>query len=365
VSPELAPLRVHGSRVSYFTGKLEGYLRFKEIPYVRVAATPRQLAARTGVAQVPAVELADGRWLTDSTRILAWLEGQYPEPAVLPPDPLQAFVSRLLEDYADEWLWRPAMHYRWFHAADAALLSRQLVEELVPDLPAPAALKRLLVRLRQRRLFTRGDGVRRGTRAHVEATYLGTLARLQAVLATRPFLLGDAPSLADFGFFGPFFRHFGSDPTPASILRETAPEVYAWVARVWAARGGHTRGALEAGIPEAWAPLLDEVGSTHLVQLAANAEAWGAGRRRFDVRIQGVVYRQLRTARYRVACLEALRRHFEALSEAARREARVFLEQHGCWEPLWRVADLHSGIDAADPFARGHSMTGLGGGAPG
>ena len=28
-------------------------------------------------------------------------------------------MSRLLEDYADEWLWRPAMHYRWSYEADA------------------------------------------------------------------------------------------------------------------------------------------------------------------------------------------------------------------------------------------------------
>jgi hypothetical protein len=31
---------------------------------------------------------------------------------VIPLDPLVAFVSRLVEDYADEWMWRPAMHYR-------------------------------------------------------------------------------------------------------------------------------------------------------------------------------------------------------------------------------------------------------------
>ena len=29
------PLRVSGSEISYFTGKLEGYLRYKEIPYGR------------------------------------------------------------------------------------------------------------------------------------------------------------------------------------------------------------------------------------------------------------------------------------------------------------------------------------------
>jgi len=29
----MTPLLVYGSKISYFTGKLEGYLRYKEIPY--------------------------------------------------------------------------------------------------------------------------------------------------------------------------------------------------------------------------------------------------------------------------------------------------------------------------------------------
>src|SRR5262245_3114301 len=112
-----APLRVYGSEISYFTGKLEAYLRYKEIPYERVAMSAphavRAVTRATGAMQMPAVELPDGRWMTDTTPMIAWLETQRPEPCVIPRDPLQAFVSRLLEDYADEWLWRPAMHYRW------------------------------------------------------------------------------------------------------------------------------------------------------------------------------------------------------------------------------------------------------------
>jgi glutathione S-transferase len=358
---EAAPLRVHGAEVSYFTGKLEGYLRYKGIPYERVAATPRAVRKHTGVAQIPAVELADGRWLTDTTRIIEWFEAGIPEPQVVPRDPLQAFVSRLLEDYGDEWLWRPAMHYRWSYQPDALLLSGKIARELASDVPAPAFVKRLLVRARQRLLFTRGDGVRAATRAHIEATYLGTLGRMQAILAARPFLLGGAPSLVDFGFFGSMFRHFGMDPTPSTIMRETAPEVYAWVARVWNARAGRCEGGLEAGIPEEWGPVLSEIGATHLQHLAANAEAWKTRRKRFHVEIQGVWYRGLRTARYRVACLEALRRDYEALPEAAQSDARALLERHGCWEPLWRVDAPPSGLEGMDPFASGLSMTGLGG----
>lgn len=65
----MQPLRVYGSESSYFTGKLEGYLRYKEIPDERIAMTRRYWAHivphQIGVAQMPAVELSDGRWITD------------------------------------------------------------------------------------------------------------------------------------------------------------------------------------------------------------------------------------------------------------------------------------------------------------
>lgn len=359
----MEPLAVYGVEVSYFTGKLEAYLRYKEIPYERISASPTALRRRTGVAQIPAVRLADGRWLTDTTPIIAWLESHVPEPPVIPRDPLQAWFSRLLEDYGDEWLWRPAMHYRWDYAADRHLLRRKIADELGGGVPLPGFLKRLLISTRQRQYFTRGDGVTARTWDHVERGYLETLEQLRAILADRPFLLGGVPTLADFGFFGSMFRHFGMDPTPSTIMRETASEVYAWVARVWNARPSRTRGELVAGVPADWGPILASIGATHLPQLAANAAAWKAGRRRFALEVQGVRYENLRTARYRVWCLEQLRAGFEALPEAARAEARALLEAHGCWEPLWRVADPASGVDpdGRAPFAPGHSMTGMGG----
>jgi glutathione S-transferase len=357
-----APLRVHGSSISYFTGKLEAYLRYKEIPYRLVAMTPRvraRVGRCTGTTQMPAVELPDGRWMTDTTPMIAWLEQQRPQPAVLPEDPLQAFTSRLLEDYADEWLWRPALHYRWSFRADALLLSRRIVDEMLPRVPLAGALERFAIRQRQLGRYVRGDGVRAETRAHVESVYLRSLERLEAILARRPFLLGGRPTLADFGFFASMFRHFGLDPTPAAIMLERAPAVFAWLARLWNARARRavagSDGALVAGIPADWSPLLRDAGAAYLPYLCANAEAWKARRRRFDVEIEGARYRELRVSRYRVWCLEELRRHFETLAGSARDDARRLLEDHGCWQPLWRVEAPGSGYDAAGaaPFARG------------
>jgi glutathione S-transferase len=348
MSDPTAPLRVYGARISYYTGKLEGYLRYKEIPYELVPLTPkrmRRVRAETGTSQMPAVELPDGRFMTDTTPIIAWLEARRPDPVVIPHEPLLGFVSRLVEDYAEEWLWRPAMHYRWSYRPDRLHLSRMIVDELMGDVPLPGFVKRELIRRRQRGFYVRRDGVSRETWDHVESIYLRSLDQLEAIFRQRPYLLGAAPSLADFGFFASMFRHFAQDPTASTIMRERAPGVHAWQARLWNARGSEMRGGLLAGIPDDWSPILREIGDAYLPYLNANAEAWHAGQARFDATIQGVPYRRMPVSQYRVWCLEQLRAHYAALPDGPRAAARTLLEAHGCQAPLFRLEALDSRYD--------------------
>src|SRR5262245_51951256 len=155
------PLLVYGATVSYFTGKLEAYLRAKGIAYRLESfsrSNLRRCAAHTGVFQIPQVECADGRWLVDTSLIIEHIERVHPSPATTPVDPALAFLSRLIEDYADEWLWRPAMHYRWSYPETARLMSAWLAEHAA-EVPLPQWLKRFYWRQRQFRTFVRGDGV--------------------------------------------------------------------------------------------------------------------------------------------------------------------------------------------------------------
>jgi glutathione S-transferase len=358
---EILPLNLYGPEHSYFTGKLEAVLRYIELPYTRFSVGPSDVERETGIAQVPAVQLPDDRWMTDSTPIINWLNDRYPEFGIIPGDPALAFFSRLFEDYADEWFWRPAMHYRWDYQESADHLGQQLAVETGSHVPLPKWVKKHLIISRQRTLFTTGDGVTQATWNHVEKVYLDMLQQLSAVFEKRPFLLGSRPSLADFSMFGPGFRHFALDPTSARIMRDTAPAVYEWVARVWNVRAGSNDGVLLGALPDDWGPMLDSIGSAYLPYLCANAEAWKTGRARFDVTIEGAPYRDIRTARYRVWCLEEIRRHFEELPEAQQREVQARLEAHGCWEPLWRVSDTNSGVDPERkaPFVSTGSQTGV------
>ncbi len=349
------PIKLYGLRISYYTGKMEAYLQYKEIPFEFVVLNPqliRMLHERTGSGQMPAVELPDGRVMTDTTPMIQWLENAYPDPAVVPHDPVQRFFSLLLEDYAEEWLWRPAMHYRWSYKADRMLLSRKIVDELMHAMPGPGFLKRAMIRRRQWGKYVRQDGVDANTWDHVESIYLNTLDRLEAIFSVRPFLFGSRPTIADFGFFASMFRHFGQDPTAAEIMRQRAPRVFEWHARLWSARASQIEGELIDGIPVDLDPLFSDVGSGYLPYLNANARAWQQGLERFDPRMQGVQYSKVPVSQYRVWCLEQLQRHAKSLPDEPKTTVQSRLQESGCWEALFEIDHPNSRYDEASevPF---------------
>jgi glutathione S-transferase len=315
-----APMKVHGLDLSYFTGKFEAYLRFAHIPHERVEISARsfeRIGRLSGARQMPAVEFANGRWTTDSTPMIVALDAQNPQRSVLPPDPAMLFLVRLLEDYADEWLWRPALHYRWSYEPDAQLMSHRIAAEMLHDVPAPFFLKRWMIKRRQLRRYVWGDGVTAATRAHVEAIYLRNLAALQAALSRRPFLLGGRPCLADFGFFASMFRHFGLDPTPARIMRDRAPAVYEWLGRMWNSGALEALGEWPSEVPSDLQPFWDEIGACYLPYLAANAQAHAAALKRFTWTVEGVTYNTPVHA-YRVKCFTVLRAEYASLPDRDR-----------------------------------------------
>ena len=76
-TPQRPAYRLHGLKLSYFTGKLEAYFRCKGIAHAFVemdTADFRRCARATGIAQMPQVECPDGPWLTDTTAIIAHFE---------------------------------------------------------------------------------------------------------------------------------------------------------------------------------------------------------------------------------------------------------------------------------------------------
>ena len=331
---------VYGSKISYYTGKFEAYLRYRAIPYESFPTVGhrKKLTDAVGIVQMPVVQLADGRWMTDTTPMIAWLESQQDGPSIFPADPVLNILALLIEDYADEWLWRSAMHYRWSYRPDRQYAAEALYNELVRGtLPLPRFAALNMLKRRQYFGYVRGDGVNAKTRAHADGTYLRSLDLMQAILERRPFLLGGRPTIADFGMMAPMFRHFGQDPTPAEIMRTRAPAVYEWVARMWHARPAMAGASLIASADEVLEDLLQEVCETHLEQLRQNAEAFAVGKRRYDQTIQGCHYRRVPVSRYRVWCLEMLQRGWEDLDEVAQSRVRSHLRSASA-SVLWEGA---------------------------
>lgn len=280
---------------------------------------------------MPVVEMDDGRWMTDTTPILAWLDAGYKDHSIYPEDPALRFLALLIEDYADEWLWRSAMHYRWSYPVSRVYAAETLYRELVKGtLPIPRPLALYLLKRRQRGGFVKRDGVSAKTRTHVEHGYINALKYLQAIFETCPFIFGDRPTIADYGMMAPMFRHFSMDPDPAHIMRRNAPAVYAWVSRMWNVKAEDAAGELIDTPDAPLIALLKEISETHLVQLRENAIAFSAGRRSFDPVIQACHYKRLPVSRYRVWCLEELRREWNALPDAAQTELKSVLKFEDC-----------------------------------
>ncbi|MGB1563046.1 MAG: glutathione S-transferase family protein [Sinimarinibacterium flocculans] len=339
------------SDVSYYSGKLEAYLRYARIAYRRVEINTRvmreTILPATGFMKVPCMQCPDGRWLKDTTPMIAWLDAQHGAPSIYPDDPAQRFLALLVEDYADEWLWRPAMYFRWNFGDSHGLLRRRLGRDLSAGTWHSAALLGWFMRWRQYLVYVRGDGVRRHNASAVQALYARTLAQLEELLRERPFLLGSRPGIVDFGYFASMFRHFALDPHSAKQMVDTAPNVYAWVGRVWAARADREgRGAFASFDDAAWDAVFAEIGRDYLRYLDANARAYAAGRRRFDLTLDDARYPRMPVVRYRVACREQLLKAYRALPADAQQAVLGRTRDSGVASWLQDAADIPAGLDA-------------------
>lgn len=343
--------KAYVSDVSYYSGKLEAYLRYAGISHERIEVNTQILREvvlpATGFMKVPAMQCADGNWLKDTTPMIAWLDARHGKPSIYPANPAQRFIALLIEDYADEWLWRPAMYYRWKFADSHTLLRRRLGRELSVGTAYPACGLGWYMRWRQYLTFVRGDGVRKDNEAEVQALYARTLEQLSQLLESRPFLLGTRPGIVDFAYFASMFRHFALDPYSAKQMVDTAPAVYAWVGRVWNARAvRNIDDVLDSFDSTDWNPVLKEIGCDYLRYLDFNAEAYARGERRFDLRLGKTLYPRMPVVRYRVACREQLLKAYAALDGNAKRAVQTRLTGNGIAEWLQLAKPIASGLDA-------------------
>lgn len=342
-----APYVVYKSDISYFSGKLEAYLRYKKIPHSVVDADIKNMSTvvkNTGYKKVPAVKTAGDKWLFDTTPMLQWFEQRYPAAPILPVDPALRFIALLLEDYGDEWLWRPAMWWRWVPRASRwALGWRIAAETMHPSIARPLGW---LFGKRQLHEWLWDDGVNKQNENDVRDMLYRELEFLEPLFATQNYLLGSHPSAADFGYFASMFRHFGNDPDSAEVMRRHGPNTYQWLARLWNEDIATLPIEQDWIWPQApcWGPLLKRIAKDYLPYLQQNALAFNQEQKRFDYHGETFVFKRTKTTNYRVYCRQVLQQEFNALGEQDQQRINDLFESHGGLDALHADGVIDSGM---------------------
>jgi glutathione S-transferase len=342
-----APYKVYKSDISYFSGKLEAYLRYKQIPHSTIdvnVSIMDYIAKNTGIKKMPAVETADNKWLFDTTPMLQWFEGQYPDAPIFPTDSALRFIALLIEDYGDEWLWRSAMYWRWKPRASRWALGWKIGSEFVhPILARPAGW---YFGRRQLNEWLWDDGVTGKNVADVRDMLFRELEFLEPLLEDQPYLMGTHPSAADFGYFASMFRHFGNDPDSAETVRRHGPNTYEWLARLWNANQGKLPEQQTWIWPQAdnWAPLLERIAKDYLPYLHQNAIAFNKGKKRFNHQGKTFQFNNTKTTTYRVYCREVLQHEFYKLSSENQNRIDDLFSAHGGLKALHMDGIIVSGM---------------------
>ena len=129
---------LHGINPSPYSVKMRAILRYRRIPFVwRGIGDPRSAAIANNLPPVmPVLTFPDGRVMNDSTPLVYALEREHPgQRSIIPDDPVNAYLSDLLEDFGDEWVTKIMFHYRWYYEADRSFAQSWVVTSRDPVMP--------------------------------------------------------------------------------------------------------------------------------------------------------------------------------------------------------------------------------------
>ncbi|MBY0562936.1 MAG: glutathione S-transferase family protein [Hyphomonadaceae bacterium] len=320
------PFRLYGSELSPYSIKVRSYLRFKKLEHEwlrRSNARQEEFQRYAKLPLIPVLVDAGDNAMQDSTPIIEKLESLYPEPSITPDDRALAFVSALLEDYADEWLNKAMFHYRWSYPADQDSAAHRIADSIFEGAEKPEGVEDSIKTRMIGRLHYVGSSPT--TAAAIEASFARALALFDGMLAARSYLFGGRPCLADFGLAGQFAELL-SDPTPGALMKAQAPNVVRWVDRMENPDVEGSFVALNAVRAELVELLRAEVAGAYLPWMEANAAAVADDANAFSVEIGGAAFAQ-RPQRYAAKALAALQSKRAAANDAA---LASLLEETGC-----------------------------------
>lgn len=178
-----------------------------------VMPKPDVVALTGGYRRTPLLQIGADIYC-DTALIATVLEHLKPEPALF-PDHLKG-IARIVAQWADGDLFWAAMGYTLSPKGAAAMFANQPPEAAQAFAADRGAMRTGMTSLRP------GDAT---------SAYRSHLRRLAHMLHGQPFLLGDAPCIADFAAYHPLWFTRVVNPAMAGILDAT-PGVLAWMDRM-------------------------------------------------------------------------------------------------------------------------------------
>lgn len=225
-----------GAPLSLYSGKVRGYLRWKNVPFSETLSTrevyEQEVVRRLGYGMVPIIVTPQDDTVQDTTDIIDYFEKNAPGPSVYPEGPVQKLAALVLELFGDEWLLIAAMHYRWAYNEDFAY--QEFGNTAFPTLPPEVRFARGKLAAEKFKGSLPFLGITAKSAPAIEATYEEFLRGFNAHLARHDFLFGSRPSIGDYGLLGPLYAHNYRDPKSGEHMERVAPRVADWARRTHA-----------------------------------------------------------------------------------------------------------------------------------
>ncbi len=269
--------KYYGWQASYFAGKIRGYLNYKGVDYTEKNISLFDMLVKipkhTGRVAMPAVETKQGEWFCDTPLIMEELESRHPSPAVKADGPVQNFVAELFQNWVDD-VWMPvALHSRWSFDENYDTENREeggknllpfaprFIRNAVSDKVFKGKMQSTLPRM----------GVIPENFELLETWVCHLLDVFETHFSQHGYLLGERPTVADFGLLGPMFGHLNRDPWPKREWLDPRPNLQRWVEKM--ARGDRAPGDLLTNdeIPATLMPVIDIIFSEYSPAMEATA----------------------------------------------------------------------------------------------
>ncbi len=230
----MSEITLYGSPLSLYTGRARSYLIKTGEQYTETLPNSAYyeehvLPKMGGRRSIPAIETEEGEVIRDGAAIIDYYEQRCGNEHT-PNNPKQKLVSLLFDVIGSEGLLRPAMHYRWNFPEENSAFLQFHFETFVPANLAKKGLAEK--RMNQMREAGRNFGAVPQTYALIETLYFELIQKLDSHFTSTAYLLGNKPSIGDFGLIAPLYGHLGRDPKPLSIMQSQAIRLYRWVERM-------------------------------------------------------------------------------------------------------------------------------------